>query len=49
MKAGIFTTTFEQILELGVQDTRHFKLTFNPADHFEFEAGQFINIVFEHE
>ncbi|MSR78490.1 MAG: hypothetical protein EXS63_09775 [Candidatus Omnitrophica bacterium] len=49
IRAGIFTTTLEQVVEQGVQNTRHFKLTFNPADHFDFEAGQFINILFDHE
>lgn len=49
MRAGIFTTKIESIVEMGVQDTRHFKLVFNPADHFEFDAGQFVNILFDHE
>jgi ferredoxin-NADP reductase len=45
MKAGIFTTTIERVEDMGVQDTRHFKLVFNAEDHFDFEAGQFLNIL----
>lgn len=43
MKAGIFTTTLEKILDLGVQETRHFKLVFESETGFDFEAGQFVN------
>lgn len=43
MKAGIFTTRIEKVLDLGVQETRHFKLVFEPGAVFEFEAGQFVN------
>lgn len=49
MKAGIFNTTIEKIVELGIQDTRHFKLVFPPDVDFDFEAGQFVNILFESE
>jgi ferredoxin-NADP reductase len=45
MKAGIFTTTIEKITDIGLQDTRNFKLAFNPEDHFDFDAGQFINLM----
>ena len=45
MKAGIFTTTIEKIIDLGVQETRHFKLAFEPGTEFDFEAGQFLNIL----
>ena len=43
MKAGIFTTTIEKIIDMGVQQTRHFKLAFDPGVDFDFEAGQFVN------
>lgn len=45
MKAGIFTTTVEKIVNLGVQETRHFKLVFEPGTFFEFDAGQFVNLL----
>ena len=45
MKAGIFTVTIEKIIDMGVQETRHFKLTFSSGTVFDFEAGQFINIM----
>lgn len=45
MKAGIFTTTIEKIVEMGVQQTRHFKLVFDPGTVFDFEGGQFLNII----
>ncbi len=45
MKAGIFTTTIEKIVDMGVQETRHFKLTFDPGTVYDFEAGQFLNIL----
>ena len=45
MKAGIFETRIEKILNLGVQDTRHFKLVFEPGIVFDFEPGQFVNII----
>ncbi len=45
MKAGIFTTTIEKIADLGVQDTRHFKLVFDSGTEFDFEAGQFLNVL----
>ncbi len=45
MKAGIFTTTVEKIAEMGVQQTRHFKLVFEPGTVFDFDAGQFVNIL----
>lgn len=43
MKAGIFNTKIEKVLDMGVQETRHFKLVFEPATEFDFEAGQFVN------
>jgi len=45
MKAGIFTTTIEKIVDMGIQETRHFKLTFEPGTAFDFEAGQFVNVL----
>lgn len=45
MKAGIFNTRIEKVINLGVQDTRHFKLTFEPGVHFDFDPGQFVNII----
>ena len=45
MKASIFTTKIEKILDLGVQETRHFKLVFEPGAVFDFEAGQFVNAI----
>ena len=45
MRAGIFTTTIEKIKDLGVQETRHFKLAFEPGTEFDFDAGQFCNIL----
>lgn len=30
---------------MGVQETRHFKLAFEPGTFFEYDAGQFINIM----
>ncbi len=45
MKAGIFTTTIEKVVDLGIQETRHFKLTFDPGAAFDFEAGQFLNVM----
>ncbi len=45
MRAGIFTTTIEKIVDMGVQETRHFKLTFDPGTFFEYDAGQFVNIL----
>lgn len=45
MKAGIFTTTIEKIHDIGIQDTRHFKLVFEPGTVFDFDAGQFVNII----
>jgi ferredoxin-NADP reductase len=45
MRAGIFTTTIEKIEDMGVQETRHFKLAFEPGTPFEYEAGQFVNIM----
>jgi NAD(P)H-flavin reductase len=47
MKAGIFTTTIEKLLDLGVQETRHFKLVFEPGTVFDFDAGQFVNVMAE--
>ena len=43
MKAGIFQTRIERVLDLGVQETRHFKLVFEPGTVFEFDPGQFVN------
>lgn len=45
MRAGIFTVTIEKIIDMGVQDTRHFKMVFEPGTVFDFDAGQFINIL----
>jgi len=43
MKAGIFTTRIEKMYDMGVQETRHFKLVFEAVTPFDFEAGQFVN------
>lgn len=43
MKAGIFTTRIEKLVEMGVQETRHFKLVFDPGTEFDFDPGQFVN------
>lgn len=43
MKAGIFIVQIEAVLNLGVQETRHFKLVFEPGTEFDFEPGQFVN------
>lgn len=43
MKAGIFQTRIERVIDLGVQETRHFKLVFEPGTIFEFDPGQFVN------
>ncbi len=45
MRAGIFTTTIEEIQDMGIQDTRQFRLSFPPGVLFDFEAGQFLNIL----
>jgi glycine betaine catabolism B len=45
MRAVILDTKIEEIYDIGVQDTRHFKLVFPPGSQFDFEAGQFINIM----
>ena len=45
MRAGIFTTTIEKIANMGVQETRHFKLVFEPGTIFDFDAGQFVNVL----
>lgn len=49
MRAGLFVTTIESITEMGVQDTRHYKLAFAPGTVFEFEAGQFFNAMIPNE
>ena len=43
MKAGIFTVRIEKLMEMGVQETRHFRLVFPPGTQFDFEPGQFVN------
>lgn len=45
MKAGIFNTRIEKVMVCGVQDTRHFKLVFEPGTVFDFDSGQFVNII----
>lgn len=45
MKAGIFTVKIEKIIDMGVQETRHFKMVFPAGTEFDFDAGQFINIL----
>ena len=45
MRAGIFTVTIEKIIDMGVQETRHFKMVFPSSTVFDFDAGQFINIM----
>ncbi len=43
MKAGIFMTRIEELIDMGVQETRHFKLVFEPGTVFDFDPGQFVN------
>ncbi len=43
MKAGIFTTRIEKVMDMGVQENRHFKLVFPAGTVFDFEPGQFVN------
>jgi len=45
MRAGIFTVTLTDIQDMGIQDTRHFRLSFDPGTVFDYEAGQFLNIM----
>lgn len=45
MKAGIFTTTIQEMRDLGIQETRHFRIAFDPGNIFDFDAGQFVNIL----
>ncbi len=45
MKAKICSVLIDDVIDMGVQDTRHFKLVFGPNDDFDFEAGQFVNII----
>lgn len=45
MRAGIFTATIEKSIDMGVQEGRHSKLVFEPGTVFEFEAGQFLNVL----
>lgn len=47
MKAGIFTTKIEKVIDIGVQETRHFKLVFERGALFDFEPGQFVNAMAE--
>ena len=47
MRAAIFVTTIEKIVDLGIQETRHFKCVFEPNTVFEFDPGQFVNIIAE--
>lgn len=44
MRAGIFTTTIEKIIPMGA-DLKHFKLAFAPGTVFDFDAGQFANVI----
>ncbi len=44
MRAAIFETIIEKVIPLG-DDLRHFTLRFKPTDHWEHDAGQFINII----
>lgn len=48
MRAGIFTTTIEKMRNMGISDCRHFTLRFAPGALFEFDAGQFLNILIPH-
>ena len=45
MKAGIFTVTIEKVMDMGIQETRNFKLVFPAGTPFDFEAGQFVNVL----
>ncbi len=44
MKAGIFTTTIDKIIPLGA-DLKHFHFAFTPGTDFDFDAGQFVNVL----
>lgn len=44
MRAGIFTTTIEKITSYA-GDTRNFRLAFDQETAFEFDAGQFLNVL----
>lgn len=46
MRAGIFTTTLQEVKLLG-QETKHFRILFKPGSHFEFKAGQFVNFMID--
>jgi len=48
MRAAIFDTKIEKIVDLG-KDLKHFELAFKPEDKFEFEDGQFVNVIIEDE
>ncbi len=48
MRAGIFSTTIEKMKDIGISDCRHFTLRFASETHFEFDAGQFLNILIPH-
>ncbi len=47
MKAKITAVRIQKVIEMGVQETRHFKLVFDPNDPFDYEAGQFVNVLSE--
>ncbi len=46
MRAGIFTTTIQEIQQFGA-DTRHFRVAFPAGTEFRFQAGQFVNFILD--
>jgi len=44
MAVGIYTTKIDQIINQG-EETRHYKLVFDPGVKFEFKAGQFVSFI----
>src|SRR3990167_649448 len=44
MKAGIFTTTIDKIIATG-PELKHFHFAFEPGTVFDFDAGQFVNVL----
>ena len=45
MRAAIFDVQIRKIMDIGIQETRHFELALPAGSVFQFEAGQFLNIM----
>lgn len=45
VRAAVYNTVIESVEDMGIQDTRHFRLRFSPGDSFDFDAGQFVNLM----